>query len=75
MLWNVSDLIPSNSFYGMHDEWPDLDRFCFQKESLPLVISTLPELVTKALYIVQTPLPQLELTEIDDDENGLIRPE
>lgn len=69
----MSDLVSMNSLYLMNDIWLELDEFRFPRRRLPLVLVMLPEYLIKALNIVQSPLPKLAVTDIDEDENVAIR--
>lgn len=71
---NVNDLVSNNLLYRMRDKCPELDKFEFRRGCLPLVFSTFPKSVTKALSIVRSPLVRLETTEIDKHRNAVIRP-
>lgn len=50
---NVSELISNNLLYRLRDRWTELDKFRFQRGQLPLVLSTLPDSVGKALNMMR----------------------
>lgn len=50
---NVSEVISKNSLYSILDECPDLDKFRFQRDRIPLAFATLPKSVFNALTLVQ----------------------
>lgn len=72
---NLSKAISNNLLYSVREEWPKLDKFCYQRARLPLEFATLPEHVTKALSVVRPRASQVQLMQIDEDRNVVRRPD
>lgn len=68
----MSDLFSNNYFYGMHKEWPELDKFRFRRGRLLLVFVTIPEIVSENISIVRPRRTQLRVMEAKQNDNVVI---
>lgn len=75
MLQNLSDIISKSSLYSLMDEWPEMYMFYFQRARHPPVFATLLESATKALNIVRSLSPQVEVMKLDEDGPVIMPPD
>lgn len=70
----VNGFVLSKLLYRMHDERLELNKPFFRRRPSPLEFAAVSKSLTKTLDIAQLQLPPLDMTEIDEDGNIVIRP-
>lgn len=70
----MSDFIPNNAVYRQREEQPERDKSRSQRALATLNFTTPLELAARALKIVQPWSPQVNVIELDEFGNVVMRP-
>lgn len=70
---DLNKVISNGALYSLREKWPEMYKFCFQRGFVPLLFTTLPKSARKAVNIAQLRAPRVEVTQVDEDENVVMR--